>query len=683
MRLMTKSFKVVADEDVRPLILTSRPQAGENLIGYISRVMADQAFSSLSAGLSLAGIGCTKPHQIASLLRDEGQIANLATLLDLPLTELQAILEPTYPRSGTRISVTRYFGMEIASRYRTFERRVSPRALSNRNVHQARWSLRLLNFDPVSRELLLTSCPACLNPLSWWRSFGTSKCDKCLDEDGRPLIDLRDYPQPLIDIDDEQALNFVKDIVHYDRQVRERAAGCVGSLWRGLSPSDVFETLVALTWAKESLLEQNLHLGRPTRPDQYASLKPQDVLQAASILLGEQANLSRYIEEARGRVGENAVTNGAKASFGRVGCLPDDQYLPPLVKEVVTQSLEAARTSLGIPRRGGAKLSHVSRAGRSKRSDLIGGLKPGYTRLAQAASLFGMSAELLGKAILLVDAAPHTQRRAVRTIGVDVAALTKEFPDIFLSVGPSDAAAMLKVPASGLATLARAGLLTESVRVTRGSQTYRRYSRSSVEGLIAKLQQLGTPMNSTASMTMRQAMATSKWPYADSAAAIIYMTRFDFNLVRLEGAYPDWRDGICLCDTDHFVREATRLRKQYASESEHLSRAEVCQILGCSYWGLVRLEKSGLVQPVKGPMKHARYVRTKVERFIETYVLFNEVQRRCELRGPRQIFFILSGFGLKPELGWGEGHPLVFRRDRFSRVLRALQKSQAAHDRAA
>lgn len=92
---------------------------------------------------------------------------------------------------------------------------------------------------------------------------------------------------------------------------------------------------------------------------------------------------------------------------------------------------------------------------------------------------------------------------------------------------------------------------------------------------------------------------------------------------------------------------------------------------------------TAIVHMMSPQLRHARYVRNEVERFMETYVLFNEVQRRCELRGPHQIFFTLSGLGLKPELGWGEGHPLVFRRDRFSRVLRALQKSQAAHDRAA
>jgi hypothetical protein len=106
MRLTTKSFKLVADEDVRPFILTSQPEAGENLIGFISRVMADQAFSSLSAGLSLAGIGCPKPDKIASLLRDDTQIANLAKLLKIPVVELQSLLEPVTTRPGTRIKVT-------------------------------------------------------------------------------------------------------------------------------------------------------------------------------------------------------------------------------------------------------------------------------------------------------------------------------------------------------------------------------------------------------------------------------------------------------------------------------------------------------------------------------------------------------------------------------------------------
>jgi hypothetical protein len=78
-RLETDWFKLVADEDVRPLTLTAQPVPGENLIGLVSRVMEKQAFSSLAAGLSLAGIGCTKPSNIASLLRNADQVQNLAT----------------------------------------------------------------------------------------------------------------------------------------------------------------------------------------------------------------------------------------------------------------------------------------------------------------------------------------------------------------------------------------------------------------------------------------------------------------------------------------------------------------------------------------------------------------------------------------------------------------------------
>jgi hypothetical protein len=81
-RLETDWFKLVADEDVRPLTLTAQPVPGENLIGLVSRVMEKQAFSSLAAGLSLAGIGCTKPSNIASLLRNADQVQNLATLLE-------------------------------------------------------------------------------------------------------------------------------------------------------------------------------------------------------------------------------------------------------------------------------------------------------------------------------------------------------------------------------------------------------------------------------------------------------------------------------------------------------------------------------------------------------------------------------------------------------------------------
>lgn len=241
---------------------------------------------------------------------------------------------------------------------------------------------------------------------------------------------------------------------------------------------------------------------------------------------------------------------------------------------------------------------------------------------------------------------------------------------------------MLKVPASGLATLVRAGLVTESFCVTRGKQLLRRYSRASVNALVSDLQQAVTSTDA-APKAMRQAMAMTRWPHADSSVAIIYVTRFKWNLVRLEGTAADWRDGLGIRDMDHFITEATRLRKLYSTQDVYLKRAEVLQILGCSYSALTGLESSGLVQPAKSPMKQARYVRAEIETFRKTYVLFDEVRKRCGLRGPKQIFFTLSRLGLKPLFDWGDKAPLVFHRARFDRVLKSLNLDQATQERAA
>ncbi|MBY3568951.1 hypothetical protein [Rhizobium laguerreae] len=105
----------------------------------------------------------------------------------------------------------RYFGFNIRRGHLAKERRVAPRSLRMVDCLEAVWSLRPLAFDLKTRESLLGHCPVCERSLGWRRTYGPSFCDRCprADDPFRGGVDLRDFPQPLVDVTDDEAIEMV------------------------------------------------------------------------------------------------------------------------------------------------------------------------------------------------------------------------------------------------------------------------------------------------------------------------------------------------------------------------------------------------------------------------------------------------------------------------------------------
>ena len=109
-----------------------------------------------------------------------------------------------------------FFGIDIRRGHLAKERRVAPRSLALSGHHKAIWSLRPFDFDLETRERLLDSCPACQRKLGWSRTFGVSFCDKCPSADNPQEggTDLRDFPQPFVEVDDVESLTFVTKLIN-------------------------------------------------------------------------------------------------------------------------------------------------------------------------------------------------------------------------------------------------------------------------------------------------------------------------------------------------------------------------------------------------------------------------------------------------------------------------------------
>ncbi|MBY5422342.1 hypothetical protein [Rhizobium leguminosarum] len=109
----------------------------------------------------------------------------------------------------------RYFGLNIRRGHLAKGRRVAPRSLRKADCLEGVWSLRPLGFDLKTREMLLDLCPVCKRSLGWRHTFGPSFCDLCpsADDAFRGGVDLRDFPQPIADVEDDEAIELLANLV--------------------------------------------------------------------------------------------------------------------------------------------------------------------------------------------------------------------------------------------------------------------------------------------------------------------------------------------------------------------------------------------------------------------------------------------------------------------------------------
>jgi hypothetical protein len=106
--------------------------------------------------------------------------------------------------------VASFFGTPIRTSSLARHRRVSPRFLAQSPYQKAIWSVLPLCFDPVNREYLLDRCPICDVKLTFGSNLGLCFCHACADlgDSSTGVVDLRDYPQGLVQLESFENLDF-------------------------------------------------------------------------------------------------------------------------------------------------------------------------------------------------------------------------------------------------------------------------------------------------------------------------------------------------------------------------------------------------------------------------------------------------------------------------------------------
>ena len=87
-----------------------------------------------------------------------------------------------------------------------------------------------MSFDPSTKERLIDACPQCNRTLGWTRTYGVAYCDYCSRPKvfGQftwlyPAVDLRDFPQPKVEVEDEEALDFLTGLIDPSPKRKERS----------------------------------------------------------------------------------------------------------------------------------------------------------------------------------------------------------------------------------------------------------------------------------------------------------------------------------------------------------------------------------------------------------------------------------------------------------------------------
>ncbi|MGO7832738.1 hypothetical protein [Rhizobium johnstonii] len=148
-------------------------------------------------------------------------------------------------QAGRRNGGVIFFDATIRKRTLSTRRRVSPRSLSMRPFQKAIWNIAPLAFDPGTMEQLLETCPVCEKFFGFSRTQGVCFCENCTDPT-RPYegsTDLRDYPQPIVRVEDVEALRFVTNLID-PLPLFSNASMPVPLL--GMSKGEIFELAVEI-----------------------------------------------------------------------------------------------------------------------------------------------------------------------------------------------------------------------------------------------------------------------------------------------------------------------------------------------------------------------------------------------------------------------------------------------------
>ncbi|MDB5555357.1 MAG: hypothetical protein JWL86_5341 [Rhizobium sp.] len=654
---------------IRPFVAgIPKPIDGESILGWLSRAFDRTVIVDLKHGLGLAEV---RPFgNVSGVSIVERHVDGLATLFSQNRSEIARRLHPKSPFDHYKGEAIDFFGTKIRTQYlETIFRRVSPRALALSPYHRAVWDLRPFCFDPTTRELLLDTCPVCNHRMRWTFVRGPTHCEVCVDGSGWAATDLRDHPQPLVDIADEEAIGFVTDLVDVDPDKRSRARKLLPSALTDASNSDVFEAVMAIASCfRPEVFGKMKTVGRPLRAKDFVGFGPDLLEIAGRMIIGGEMGFAAGTARLRGRMQERGAAHGLFAEIGPLAGTAVDPSLAPIVKAFLVQSFERDlddTNGLGLVRR---------RLGTVRPS--AGG---SWLNMQEANELFGLSKHVLQR--LAASGAVETRRTESDATPVlmkrdEIAPFAAMYKD---AIDEGRARAILRLSAAEIGELVERGIverLGEPVTSMMDGQVS--YRRSSVRAVLMAIKERAVPAADSRSIRDHLMKAATRLPPPVPWAAVIDgILSGDIAIELLHQKGLEWRRWVAPIDPEKFEILVATERAQWSPRLDQwISRQHAAQMLKITESSVYKLAASGLLAS-KRERRHTIYKRADVETAARKYIFLPEMLERSPFTVEHEVGRWLRTADVLPVTQWSEGVFPVYEREAFERVLPAMPRALA------
>jgi ribosomal protein S14 len=643
-------------QSAAPLVFPAAPIPGQSIAEVILEAAADNCYRTAGHVISAAGIDYRGDPSIFA--RARGREEDLAITLRMPdQVELLRSISPN-PVAG-RPGWSDFFGVPLRNIHRDMKRRrVSPRRLA-RSLHlKAIWSVRVLSFDPLTKELLLDRCPECGRRPTYLRTYGIQHCEFCVqsDEDGFPSgkVDFRDFPQPLVEVDDAEGLDFVVGLIDPERTSLRDFTGDLHADFANFGAGDLFELTVATACAlTTSPSWKATTLDRPSRQGDYARFTPDVLSKAARMLLDWPDGFHRVAAEVREGAKDRTGHYGVRKELGPLVALGMDANLRPeiqrLIKHRITLDMGITSGVANTVRRAEHRYSSTY-IPIQKAAQEYGVTRRAISRLVKRKSVRAMKVSDAVKAPVLVDSQQLAEMIGSRIFGM-----------------PSQSVAVeLGIPRACLRSLAEAGFL---VRLEPGPLTHRSgdyYLNDSVDELRRRCEVMavdGPPPAGWVRITKavnRLGLADAN-PWPEIVAGIL---GGQIKIWRVEGR-------LTALMTSHAVKDVRELALNASHERQRVDddivftqveAADFLKTTSVRVNGLIRL---GLLCPQPTVIN--------LKEFAAKFVLTAEISEQFASRGRRlrwrDVPTLLRASGVEPVTSLNGKAGLVWQRSEVDRII--------------
>lgn len=287
---LSSSVNVYGDECLRDLLLRAAAENGHVDVDHVLRLLRS---------------GSARPRSLSS--------ADLDTWIDRSALRDVLGLSATEPRPPFEVSLNlgtqTFFGTTIRKPHIFRGVRLSPRSLKVALYYKAAWRVSPLTFDPNTREILLERCPvpSCNSKFSSKNTLGLQYCWACGNrelENGAPYryIDLRDFAQPLVHVDDEEALDFAIGLIDPQKSDGTKRISALHDDFSSLHRGGVFN-FIAVVGGHLGTLGNACGTLIPTRtrrrPMVGYTVEPPALAEAARMVLAWPSRFQEFLSHVR------------------------------------------------------------------------------------------------------------------------------------------------------------------------------------------------------------------------------------------------------------------------------------------------------------------------------------------------------------------------------------------------